>query len=94
MVEKIREQLKYVENRSKALHSYFLIELDQYAMTLSQAKSPKERAYGQNFDQLYNYEYGNRLLDKYLSRCKLKQNLAWLQYRKSVEGQDEFDLEM
>jgi len=38
VVEKIREQLMYQEQRSKALHSYFQKEVDHYAVLLTKSE--------------------------------------------------------
>ena len=84
---RVRRQISYQEARYRALAAYSQKELDHYAVKLSQSKKPEENFLGTHFEQFFNYEYGEKLLRLYLSRCKLLQSLIFLQYRSKIADQ-------
>lgn len=60
-----------------------------YAISLTKSKKPQERLLGTHFEKYFNYKYNAEFLELYMRRCKLKQGLAFLQYRRLVLNQSE-----
>ena len=83
----MRQQLSKDKARLRSLSVFFKKEIDLYAIALTKSRKYQERLLGVHFEKYFNYEYHAQFLNHYMQRCKLKQSLAFLQYRRLVVGQ-------